>query len=49
MKWVEAEGPHFGNGGPTWVEDNLEAFVNIAGPLLGLWLPSGLLACCLLL
>ena len=60
MKWVEASGPGFGNGGPNWVEDNLEgtsssyhpfdgprssqivpppfivsAFVNIAGPMLG--------------
>ncbi|KAG8987079.1 hypothetical protein FRB90_003616, partial [Tulasnella sp. 427] len=33
MKWVEAEG--YGNGGPTWVEDHIESFVNIAGPMLG--------------
>lgn len=25
----------YGNGGPTWVDDHVEAFVNIAGPLLG--------------
>ncbi|KAL7413465.1 Lecithin:cholesterol acyltransferase-domain-containing protein [Mrakia frigida] len=35
MKWVEASGPQFGNGGPNWVEDNIESFVNIAGPMLG--------------
>lgn len=32
FKWVEAEG--FGDGGPTWVEDHIESFVNVAGPLL---------------
>nr|CAG8450344.1 2325_t:CDS:2 [Entrophospora candida] len=34
FKWVES--PSGGNGGPNWVNDNIEAFVNIAGPLLGL-------------
>ncbi|KAF8526019.1 Lecithin:cholesterol acyltransferase-domain-containing protein [Hysterangium stoloniferum] len=32
FKWVEAEG--YGNGGPTWVEDHIEAFVSVAGTLL---------------
>lgn len=35
MKWVEAEGPFFGNGGPSWVEDHIEAFTSIAGTFLG--------------
>ncbi|KAM0755788.1 LACT-domain-containing protein [Meredithblackwellia eburnea MCA 4105] len=33
MKWVEAEG--FGGGGPDWCEKHVEAWVNIAGTLLG--------------
>ncbi|KAF8608141.1 LACT-domain-containing protein [Ceratobasidium sp. AG-I] len=33
LKWVEA--PSYGNGGPNWVEDHIEAFVNVAGTLLG--------------
>ncbi|RPA95048.1 Lecithin:cholesterol acyltransferase [Choiromyces venosus 120613-1] len=33
FKWVEAEG--YGNGGPKWVEDNIEAFINISGCMLG--------------
>lgn len=35
MKWVEAEGPGFGNGGDRWCEDHLEAFTSIAGTFLG--------------
>ncbi|KAJ1030346.1 hypothetical protein NDA16_001256 [Ustilago loliicola] len=35
MKWVEAEGEFFGNGGPNWVEDHIEAFTSIAGTFLG--------------
>ncbi|PWZ02701.1 putative LRO1-a lecithin cholesterol acyltransferase-like protein [Testicularia cyperi] len=35
MKWVEAEGEFFGNGGPTWVEEHIEAFTSIAGTFLG--------------
>ncbi|CAO1636915.1 unnamed protein product [Sympodiomycopsis kandeliae] len=35
MKWVEAEGPGFGNGGSSWCEDHLEAFTSIAGTFLG--------------
>lgn len=35
MKWVEAEGPGFGNGGPSWCEDHIEAFTSIAGTFLG--------------
>ncbi|CAG8545945.1 21111_t:CDS:10 [Rhizophagus irregularis] len=34
FKWVES--PTGGNGGPNWVNDYVEAFVNIGGPLLGL-------------
>ncbi|KAG8898286.1 hypothetical protein FRB99_007546 [Tulasnella sp. 403] len=33
LKWVEA--PGFGDGGPDWVENHIEAFINVAGPLLG--------------
>lgn len=33
FKWVEAEG--YGNGGKSWVNDHIEAFVDISGSLLG--------------
>ncbi|EMC95830.1 hypothetical protein BAUCODRAFT_109446 [Baudoinia panamericana UAMH 10762] len=33
MHWVEAEG--YGNGGPAWVEDHLESWINISGCMLG--------------
>lgn len=35
LKWVEARGPGFGNGGPRWVEDHIESFVSIGGTYLG--------------
>lgn len=35
LQWVEAKGPHYGNGGPNWVNKYIEAFVNVAGTLLG--------------
>ncbi len=35
LKWVEASGENFGNGGKHWVNDNIEAFVDISGCLLG--------------
>ncbi|OWB57213.1 hypothetical protein B5S28_g3146 [[Candida] boidinii] len=35
LKWVEAEGKFFGNGGTSWVNDNIEAFVDISGCVLG--------------
>lgn len=35
MKWVEASGPGFGNGGDQWVEQHLESFTSIAGTFLG--------------
>ncbi|KAG0680431.1 hypothetical protein C6P40_000888 [Pichia californica] len=35
LKWVEAEGKHFGNGGKSWVNDNIEAYVDISGSTLG--------------
>ena len=31
--WVEERG--HGNGGPTWVNDNIEAWINISGCMLG--------------
>lgn len=33
LKWVEAEG--YGNGGPQWVENHVEALVDISGSTLG--------------
>ncbi|PLW49115.1 hypothetical protein PCASD_02997 [Puccinia coronata f. sp. avenae] len=35
LKWVEATGPLFGNGGPNWVDEHIESIANIAGTLLG--------------
>lgn len=35
MKWVEAEGELYGNGGPNWCNDHLAGFINISGTLLG--------------
>jgi phospholipid:diacylglycerol acyltransferase len=35
FKWVEAEGPEYGNGGSDWVERHIESFVSIAGTFLG--------------
>jgi phospholipid:diacylglycerol acyltransferase len=31
--WVEAA--EYGNGGPTWVDDHIEAWINISGCMLG--------------
>lgn len=31
--WVEAEG--FGDGGPSWVDDHIESWINISGCMLG--------------
>ncbi|CAG8534380.1 1342_t:CDS:10 [Acaulospora morrowiae] len=33
FKWVES--PNGGNGGENWVNDHIESFINIGGPLLG--------------
>jgi len=33
--WVEAEGPGFGNGGPSWVDDHIDSWINISGCMLG--------------
>ncbi|KAI8984782.1 Lecithin:cholesterol acyltransferase-domain-containing protein [Mycotypha africana] len=33
LKWVENDSG--GKGGPTWVDDHIESFVNIGGPLMG--------------
>lgn len=35
FKWVEAKGKGFGNGGKRWVNDHIEAYVDIAGSMLG--------------
>lgn len=35
LQWVEAEGPHYGNGGPGWVDKHIGSFINVAGTLLG--------------
>ncbi|CCF58688.1 hypothetical protein KAFR_0F00910 [Kazachstania africana CBS 2517] len=35
LKWVEAEGPMYGNGGDGWVEKYIDSFINVAGTLLG--------------
>lgn len=35
LKWVEASGPAFGNGGPTWVNDHVHAMIDISGSALG--------------
>ncbi|GAB5591379.1 phospholipid:diacylglycerol acyltransferase [Umbelopsis nana] len=33
LKW--AESPKGGNGGKSWADDHIEAFTNIAGPMIG--------------
>lgn len=35
MKWVEAYGEYYGNGGPNWVNDHIEAFIDVSGSSLG--------------
>ncbi|VVT47390.1 uncharacterized protein SAPINGB_P001687 [Magnusiomyces paraingens] len=35
LKWVEASGPTFGNGGSSWVDDHIESFIDISGSTLG--------------
>lgn len=35
MKWVEATGESYGNGGSSWCNDHLAGFINISGSLLG--------------
>lgn len=35
MKWVEANGPQYGNGGSSWCNDHLAGFIDISGLLLG--------------
>lgn len=35
MKWVEAEGELFGNGGKNWVNKHIAAYVDISGSVLG--------------
>lgn len=33
--WVEAEGAGYGNGGPSWVENFVDSWINISGCMLG--------------
>jgi phospholipid:diacylglycerol acyltransferase len=33
FRWAEAEG--YGNGGPSWVNDHIESWINISGCMLG--------------
>ncbi|QLQ81344.1 hypothetical protein HG537_0F01050 [Torulaspora globosa] len=35
LKWVEAEGENYGNGGRDWTDKHIDSFVNVAGTLLG--------------
>jgi len=35
MKWVEAEGEFYGNGGKDWCNKYLAGFINISGSVLG--------------
>ncbi|ODV61219.1 phospholipid:diacylglycerol acyltransferase [Ascoidea rubescens DSM 1968] len=35
MKWVEASGPHFGNGGSNWCNDHISSYIDISGSVLG--------------
>ncbi|OBA22100.1 LACT-domain-containing protein [Metschnikowia bicuspidata var. bicuspidata NRRL YB-4993] len=35
LKWAEASGDAFGNGGPSWCNDHLAGVVDISGSLLG--------------
>lgn len=35
LKWVEAYGKDFGNGGPKWVNNYVESVVDISGSVLG--------------
>lgn len=35
LKWVEASGEHYGNGGPLWCNDHIAAVVDISGSSLG--------------
>lgn len=35
LKWAEAKGELYGNGGPNWCEEHIAGFINISGSLLG--------------
>lgn len=35
LKWAEAKGEFYGNGGPNWCEEHISGFINISGSLLG--------------
>lgn len=35
LKWVEAEGPLYGNGSKTWCNVHIAGFIDISGSLLG--------------
>ncbi|GMM32467.1 phospholipid:diacylglycerol acyltransferase [Martiniozyma asiatica (nom. inval.)] len=35
LKWVEADGLHFGNGGKDWVNTHIDSYIDISGSILG--------------
>ncbi|KAL6453782.1 LRO1 Phospholipid:diacylglycerol acyltransferase [Candida maltosa Xu316] len=35
LKWVEANGEYYGNGGEGWVNDHIDSFIDISGSSLG--------------
>lgn len=35
LKWAEAKGKLYGNGGAGWTAEHIDSFVNVAGTLLG--------------
>lgn len=35
MKWAEAKGEMYGNGGPNWCNEYIAAFINVSGTMLG--------------
>ncbi|GAV52948.1 hypothetical protein ZYGR_0AI02300 [Zygosaccharomyces rouxii] len=35
LKWAEAKGKYYGNGGEGWTDKHIDSFVNVAGTILG--------------
>ncbi|CAR26960.1 ZYRO0C05478p [Zygosaccharomyces rouxii] len=35
LKWAEAKGKYYGNGGEGWADKHVHSFVNVAGTMLG--------------
>lgn len=35
LKWAEAKGEYYGNGGEGWTDKHVDSFVNVAGTMLG--------------